>query len=116
MPAPTSNSPFSAKAGPASASSQANIRADATRSGSATATVTLPAMSDFSTAVVIGASAGIGESMVKKLAAEGTKVAALARRRDRLDALAAATPNVHPYVHDVRDFDTAAPLWDGIVK
>jgi decaprenylphospho-beta-D-erythro-pentofuranosid-2-ulose 2-reductase len=72
-------------------------------------------MSDFSTAVVIGASAGIGELMVKKLAAEGTKVAAVARRRDRLDAVAATSPNVHAYVHDVRDFDAAAPLWDRIV-
>lgn len=73
-------------------------------------------MSDFSSAVVVGASAGIGEIMVKKLAAAGTKVAAVARRRDRLDALAAGSPNVRPYVHDVRDFEAAAPIFDQIVR
>ncbi|MFC4061623.1 SDR family oxidoreductase [Planomonospora corallina] len=62
------------------------------------------------TAVVTGASSGIGEATARRLALEGFDVVAAARRRDRLDALAAEVPGVRPVTLDVTSAESVAEL------
>ncbi|MBY8885205.1 SDR family oxidoreductase [Streptomyces sp. PTM05] len=62
------------------------------------------------TAVVTGASSGIGTAVAEALAAQGATVALFARRRDRLTELAEAINardggRAHPYAVDVTDAD-----------
>ncbi|MEI5522180.1 SDR family oxidoreductase [Streptomyces brasiliscabiei] len=58
------------------------------------------------TAVVTGASSGLGARFAAVLAGAGATVFAAARRLDRLTALADADPRIHPVVCDVaRDED-----------
>lgn len=60
-------------------------------------------------AVVTGASSGIGERTAEALAAAGMTVVAVARRRDRLDALAERVPGIVAHAADVTsDTDVAA--------
>lgn len=54
-------------------------------------------------AIVTGASSGIGEQMVRTLAASGMNVIAAARRLDRLESIAAECPSVVPMRCDVLD-------------
>ncbi|WP_219517854.1 SDR family NAD(P)-dependent oxidoreductase [Nonomuraea ceibae] len=62
------------------------------------------------TAVVTGASSGIGEATARRLAAEGYDVVAGARRRDRLDELAAETPGIRAVTLDVTSQESVDAL------
>jgi NADP-dependent 3-hydroxy acid dehydrogenase YdfG len=62
------------------------------------------------TAVVTGASGGIGEATARRLAAEGYVVVAGARRRDRLDKLASEVPSIRPVTLDVTSQDSVDAL------
>ncbi|AIE87409.1 SDR family NAD(P)-dependent oxidoreductase [Fimbriimonas ginsengisoli] len=72
-------------------------------------------MHDYKFAIVIGASSGIGAELVRQLAQEGARVAAVARRGDRLEALASEFPGkIIPVEHDVTDFDAVPALFQEI--
>ncbi|MFQ5972680.1 MAG: SDR family NAD(P)-dependent oxidoreductase [Alphaproteobacteria bacterium] len=62
-------------------------------------------LKDYRTAFVTGASSGIGAAIARALAGAGLEVHACARRRDRLDELA-ATAGCTPHVLDVNEADS----------
>ncbi|MGI5284340.1 SDR family NAD(P)-dependent oxidoreductase [Nonomuraea polychroma] len=62
------------------------------------------------TAVVTGASSGIGEATARRLAAEGYEVVAGARRRERLDKLAADEPLIRAVTLDVTSQESVDAL------
>lgn len=71
------------------------------------------AFSDYKTALVTGASSGIGAAVVERLRREGLTVHALARSKDRLDQLAASTGCV-PHAIDVADTPAITALLQGL--
>lgn len=71
------------------------------------------------TAVVVGASGAIGAVIVRRLAAAGLRVLAVARHGDALQALAASMPGVVPCVADIGDdpaIDAIRGALDGPVR
>jgi short-subunit dehydrogenase len=68
-------------------------------------------------AIVVGASSGMGAALVRQLAAGGHRVAAVARRLDRLEALAAeAGDGVIVRAHDVTDTGAVPDLFEQLVR
>lgn len=66
------------------------------------------------TAVVTGASSGIGQALAKMLAQSGAKVFAVARREDRLKALSTEFPNIVPVMQDItQPLDNLAAAIEG---
>ena len=59
--------------------------------------------------LVTGASSGLGSRFARVLAAHGATVVAAARRGDRLAALAASGPRIHPLALDVTDRELLDP-------
>ena len=71
------------------------------------------ALADYGSALVTGASSGIGAAVVRRLCARGLTVHAMARRQQRLDALAEETGCVS-HVLDVRDTPRLSEIISGL--
>jgi NAD(P)-dependent dehydrogenase (short-subunit alcohol dehydrogenase family) len=76
----------------------------------------------WKTAIVVGASSGIGESIARRLASEGCRVALVARREPELAAIADAIEKATGEggaifrVHDVADGPGAEAVWDSVER
>jgi short-subunit dehydrogenase len=74
-------------------------------------------MIEYQRAIVVGGSSGIGAEIVRLLSERGCKVAAVARRKERLEALEKSGHGaVLPFVHDVKNADEVPALFLEITK
>jgi NAD(P)-dependent dehydrogenase (short-subunit alcohol dehydrogenase family) len=71
---------------------------------------------DGQTAIVTGASSGIGASIATVFAELGARVFAVARRAERLSALASAYPAIQPWQTDLADEVQCERVVDGILE
>jgi NADP-dependent 3-hydroxy acid dehydrogenase YdfG len=71
----------------------------------------------YSYAIVVGASSGIGAEVAELLAAQGCKVAAIARRSERLAEMAAKWPGkIMPFTHDVTNWAETPALFQEVTR
>jgi len=74
----------------------------------------------FETAIIVGASSGIGAALARELASRGTRVALLARRKSLLDELTSSIVEsggmAFAVEHDVTDFDSVPATFDAVVE
>ncbi len=74
------------------------------------------------TAIVVGASSGIGAALVRRLAAQGYAVVAIARREEELarlqEEICRSMPQarVLTVAHDVRDYEAVPALFEDITR
>lgn len=79
-------------------------------------------MSEFSHALVVGASSGIGEALARRLAVDGVRVALVARREENLRRImeeinaAAGSDRAIAVAHDVRRIDEVPDLVQEIAR
>jgi short-subunit dehydrogenase len=79
-------------------------------------------MSEFPHALVVGASSGIGEALARRLAADGGRVAVVARREENLRRImeeinsAAGADRAIAVAHDVRHIDEVPDLVQEIAR
>ena len=71
--------------------------------------MSLPAADSTSTVIVTGASSGIGTELARELARRGYNLTLVARRRERLEALASELRAAHGIRADVRPCDLGDP-------
>jgi short-subunit dehydrogenase len=81
----------------------------------------MAASSPWKHAIVVGASSGMGAEVARLLAAQGCKVALVARREAELNALAEELNRVrggaaHAYVHDVTSYDEVPALFQQVCR